>query len=396
MRGKISDIARMLVEAEVITQQQLDECLAAFREKRKQGGKPRLFELLVRRGYATRDQLKSAINRYDRKQTVKRLGIDYKPQLLACPRCKTSLSVRNPEPGGHLLCTQCGQQLALAQEGEALLLSESELSETPATQPQQTIGDYRVLEQLDSDGTGSRYRAGHTESGELALIKLFDDTQASPEYTEKIQQRYRDSSAIQHHGLQRPLKLGEQGGCLYVVAEWPEGQTLAQRLETTPCLPVEQVLVIAISLCEALDELHRQGVIHRDIRPTRIWVTEQRIVLGDMTTTPQVMDHIMTVAASTQTEPFYLAPEQVATGGQVDQRADVYGLGATLYHLLCGTPPVEGLSPFEVLMRLAGGALPLASEVNPEVPPQLAHIVDRMLASDPEERYPWSRLCAKY
>ncbi len=182
---------------------------------------------------------------------------------------------------------------------------------------------------------------------------------------------------------------GENRSRPYMVIEWVEGRLLRDILNEERKLPIDRAVALTISICDALDNLHKHGVVHRDLKPENIMVLDDdRIKIIDFgialkEDARRITQTSLTPALGT---PDYISPEQVK-GQRGDQRSDIYALGAMLYEMLTGQPPFTGQNPLVVLNeRVLADPTP-ARELNAAISPQLQEILARALERDPRHRY---------
>ncbi len=233
------------------------------------------------------------------------------------------------------------------------------------------IGPWRIGELLGQGGMATVYRATDpTDGREVAIkwLRVADDRMAA-----RLRQEQRCMEAIRHPGVAQVYGIGEWEGRLYVVMERINGTDLrvyAERLRRLPAAERHaRVREIAASLCETLEVIHAQGMIHRDVKPANVLVEAGgRVVLTDFGVACAEGDGPAGTLIGTAA---YAAPEQLL-GQQIDARADQYGLGATLYWLLCGRKTAEKKLP---------------SESDPTIPPDLEAFVLRLLSPDPDQRF---------
>jgi serine/threonine-protein kinase len=176
---------------------------------------------------------------------------------------------------------------------------------------------------------------------------------------------------------------------IYMVMEWVEGRLLRKALGEAGKFPQERAIKIAVAVADALDYIHRNGVVHRDLKPENIMIDgEDRIKLIDFGIAGQVGAKRLTFAKLTHVAgtPDYISPEQVK-GKRGDGRSDIYALGVMLYEMLTGKTPFPGENPFAIMNeRLLNHPIP-PREVNPEISPELQEAIYRALEREPQNRY---------
>lgn len=226
----------------------------------------------------------------------------------------------------------------------------------------------------------------HTR-GEQVAIKSLTAANAAPTQRARFAREAEILSRLQHPHLLRVFDLVEIKGVQQLVVEYVEGESLADTLRRGPISP-EQAAQISRAIAEGLAVVHEAGVVHRDIKPDNILIdTTGRPVLVDFGIARAASGQSLTKTGSLMGSPQYMAPEQVAEAKRVDARADVYGLGATLYHALVGEPPFLGESVIEILARVMKETAVPPAQRNPAIEPRLSRICVRCLAKDPADRF---------
>jgi serine/threonine-protein kinase len=193
---------------------------------------------------------------------------------------------------------------------------------------------------------------------------------------------------LDHPGVVKTYD-GEERSRLYMVIEWVDGQLLRTILNHERKLPIERATNFALQICDALDTMHKHGVVHRDLKPENIVVDAQdRIKLIDFGIAGEEGARRLTFGkfSNVMGTPDYISPEQIQ-GKRGDARSDIYALGAMLYEMVTGQPPFRGENAFLIMNdRLLNHPVP-PREINPEIPEALQEIIYRALERDPRKRY---------
>jgi serine/threonine protein kinase len=260
------------------------------------------------------------------------------------------------------------------------------------------IGHYRIERPIPGGGMGKVYLAHDTRLGGPVALKLLP-----PEYTkdEELLRRFileaRAARALNHPGILTIYELGEEDGIYFIAAEYVEGTTLRDRISGGP-MPVSGAVDVAFQVANALEAVHRLGIIHRDIKPENIMLRPDGIVkvldFGIAKLTPKrSTDSESTTQLLVETQqdvtpgtPKYMSPDQLR-GPDVDARTDIFSLGIVLYEMIAGRPPFNGNTIGEVFASIQRDEPPPLTEYSSEVPPELAPIVTKALQKDREERY---------
>jgi serine/threonine protein kinase/Tfp pilus assembly protein PilF len=263
----------------------------------------------------------------------------------------------------------------------------------------QTISHYRIIEKIDEGGMGVVYLAEDTHLARRVAIKFLSSL--DHHYRARFLREARAVSALSHANIAAVYDYGETDeGTPYIVMELVKGQTLGQLLEAGSLTLARSVLIVS-SIAEALGEAHHQGIVHRDVKPANVVITERgQVKVLDFGLVKQIFESTSKDAdASAQTlfstrtrsdvivgTPLYLSPEQ-ATGKPVDGRSDLFALGALLYECIAGHSAFSGSSVIEIGAQVIHVEPPPPSRSNPRIPPELDRITMKALAKKPEARY---------
>jgi tetratricopeptide (TPR) repeat protein len=261
----------------------------------------------------------------------------------------------------------------------------------------QTISHYRIVGQLGAGGMGVVYRAEDVRLGrEVALKFVSSDLGHDPRAVQRLRSEARAASALNHANICTIYDIDEHDGHPFIVMELMKGHALRDMLTHGP-LKIHQVLDIGIEVADALQAAHSQGIIHRDIKPGNIFVTERGHVkildfgLAKLTTlfestrtTVEVIER--TVEGVTLGTVAYMSPEQ-ATGEELDGRTDLFSLGAVLYECATGRHPFTGKTSASVLAAILNRPPVAPVVLNPELPVRLQDVINNCLEKDRELRY---------
>jgi serine/threonine protein kinase/Tol biopolymer transport system component len=250
------------------------------------------------------------------------------------------------------------------------------------------IGPYEVQELIGGGGMGVVYKALDARLGRTAALKFLPaELTRDPGAKERFVQEARAASSLDHPNLCTILELGEgPDGRLYLAMPCYDGETLRRRIEHGP-LAVAEAVDVAEQIARGLSKAHRNGIVHRDIKPANVIVTADGVVkILDFGLAKLAGSAALSRTGSSAGTPAYMSPEQ-ARGDDVDPRTDLWSLGVVLYEMLAGRRPFRGEREQAVIFSILNESPEPLSTVRPEVPPELARLVDRLLAKDPAERY---------
>lgn len=250
------------------------------------------------------------------------------------------------------------------------------------------IGDYQMLELVGSGGASFIYKAKHLPTGELVAFKVLRrEHLADAAYRQRFENEALAVARLHHPNIVHWRDKGVQDGVPYIVWDFMDGISLKEciRKQGGP-LPVPMVFATLRQMLDALSYAHYRGVLHRDVKPHNIFVcTGGTVRLTDFGIA-QFKEHSQRTSRNVLGTVHYISPEQ-AQGLPLDERADIYGLGVTLYEMLTGRVPFAQDSAVEVALRHVRDQVPPPSAVNPDVPRALNDITLRATRRDPEKRY---------
>src|ERR1700691_1307893 len=262
------------------------------------------------------------------------------------------------------------------------------------------LGPYEIQSPIGVGGMGEVYRAKDTRLDRNVAVKILPDHLSdNPEAKQRFDREARAISSLNHPNICTLHDVGHQDGIDFLVMEFLEGETLADRLRKGP-LPTEQVLKYGIEICEGLERAHKSGVVHRDLKPGNVMLTRTGAKLMDFglakatpagaapasSLTMTIADQPLTARGTIVGTFQYMSPEQME-GREADARSDIFALGAMLYEMITGKRAFTGKSQASMVAAILASEPTPISVAQPMTPPALAQMVKSCLAKDPEERF---------
>ncbi len=287
--------------------------------------------------------------------------------VLVCSKCGHEMDVAGRPPFSTVTCPQC---------------------QTPLTVPVM-LGSFLLLERMGVGGMGSVYRALDTGLNRFVAIKVMKA--ALGEDAKLVQSFIREAqaaAALNHPNIVQIYSCGQEKGQPYIVMELVTGGKMSQLFTREKPMAEVKLLKIALDVAAGLSAANAVGLVHGDIKPENI--------LMDHAGTAKIVDFGLAQFVNAQKDrgeiwgtPYYISPER-ARGNKADHRSDIYSLGATMFHALSGTPPFDGQTPVDVVLARLKQPTPKLDELCPELQPSTTGLIERMMASDPQLRYPTS------
>ena len=262
-------------------------------------------------------------------------------------------------------------------------------AEAPQSQPFPQVPGYRIEGVLGRGTAGTVYRAVQLAvERPVALKVLHAEVAARGRSVRRLQREARTTARLAHPGIVTAIDMGEAGGLWWYAMELVDGPSLAEKLRTEGALAERDVLRLFIPLCEALEHAADAGVIHRDLKPANILVDSGgRARIVDLGLALAEDDPTLTAQGGTLGTPHYISPEQARNPTAADARSDIWSLGATMYHCLCGRPPFGGRSVAEILSGVLYAPIPDPAALAPGLSRGMALVLRKCLTRDPARRY---------
>ena len=304
-----------------------------------------------------------------------------RPDTLLCANCGNTTS------DDARFCAHCGSAVpfaAPAQDSDSLRTAlEAKLR-----------GQYRIVRLLGRGGMGSVYLARDLALDREVAIKVVNTASDSRDLHERFRREARTAASLSHPHIVPLHAFGEVERMPYFVMGYVRGESLAQRLRRDGKMPEEEARRVIGEIADALDHAHRQGVVHRDIKPDNVLLEDEtgRALLTDFGVAKALgKGETLTSQGSVVGTPHFMSPEQASGAGHVDGRSDIYSLGVMAYAMLSGRLPFDGATPADVLRKHLTQDPPPLRSVAPSISDPTLQVVERCLAKDPGKRWPDAR-----
>ena len=255
---------------------------------------------------------------------------------------------------------------------------------------------YELVEFIGKGGMALVYRAIDRRTKHSVAVKILQpEFSKDKEFLARFEREAMTASKMSHHNIVNLLDVGQEGDLRYIVMEYVQGRTLKEVIQQKGALPPTVAAQIGIRILSALQHAHKNGIIHRDIKPQNILVhADGHIKVADFGIARVAGSNTISKADSVMGSVHYFSPEQ-AKGEEVTFSSDLYSVGVVLYEMLTGVPPFDGDTPVAIaLLHINGTPTPIA-QLNPAVPPALERVVEKAMEKNPEKRYQSAREMAQ-
>ena len=319
-----------------------------------------------------------------------------------CPACllQEGLRTGKPTPGARLQCAAC--QSTLAEDARFCARCGAPAPAAPGVEgdPVRTAletklqGQYRVGRLLGRGGMGAVYLARDLTLDREVAIKVVKTEDGGREVYDRLRREAKTAARLSHPNIVPLHAFGEVEGMPYFVMGYVRGEPLAARLRRDGKLPEDEARRVMAEVADALDHAHRQGIVHRDVKPDNVLLEDEsgRALLTDFGVAKAAgKGETMTRAGSVVGTPHYMSPEQAAGRADIDVRSDIYSLGVMAYAMLAGRLPFEGKTAADVLTKHLTQEPPPLRSLATTLTDSTVQVVDRCLAKDPARRWPDAR-----
>ncbi len=323
-----TQLGRLAVDRRLLTVQELNTCLARQKELARGGTHVPLSEVMLKAGLLTRRQLH-------------RLGADL---------------------------------------------------EKPAAVATQLFPGYEVLGKLGSGSMASVFKARQLSLDRIVALKVLTrKLAANAEYVERFHQEGRAVAKLNHPNIVQVIDVDAADGLHFLVMEYVDGPSVGDELAAGKVYPEPQAIGVIVQVARALEHASAKGFVHRDVKPKNIMLTRDGTAkLADLGLARHTADVKAAMAETGRVygTPYYISPEQIRGDADIDFRADMYGLGATFYHMVTGKVPFEGAVPAAIMRQHLNTPLVPPDHIRPDISEGVGEVIEIMMAKKREDRYP--------
>jgi serine/threonine protein kinase len=258
----------------------------------------------------------------------------------------------------------------------------------PDGRPRRFAG-YVLKRVLGHGSMGVVYLAESEATHAPAALKVLSSSLGlSQNYARRFLTEARLATQLDHPNIVKVHDYGVDHGHYFIAMEYVDGQNCHVKIAENGAIPWREAVEIVVQVAEGLQAAARQGIIHRDIKPENIVIDSRgRARITDLGLAKEVGAMEPMPSDTSLGTPDYMSPEQVSNSETVDHRSDIYALGATLFHMVCGRAPYTGRSAYEVMVKHVSATLPSPTKYVPDLPREVCDVMRKMMAREPEDRY---------
>lgn len=253
------------------------------------------------------------------------------------------------------------------------------------------IPGYKIVGKLGAGAMAVVYKASQISLNRMVAIKILPKRfSENAEYVERFYKEGQAAGKLNHNNIVQAFDVGEAGGYHYFVMEYVEGKTLYDDIAAGKIYEEDEAVGVILQVARALAHAHSNGLIHRDVKPKNIMINKDGVVkLADMGLARETADieAAQTELGKAYGTPYYIAPEQIRGEIDIDGRADIYGLGATFYHLVTGRVPFMAEKPTDVMKKHLREQLVPPDHINTSLSAGVSEVIEVMMAKRKEDRY---------
>lgn len=264
-------------------------------------------------------------------------------------------------------------------------------SQVEAERSSQQIPGYQVLGKLGAGAMAAVFKAKQLSLDRLVAIKVLPRKFSNnPQFIERFYAEGRAAAQLNHPNVVQAFDVGQAGEFHYFVMEYVEGKTVHDMIVESKRFSEQEALDVIINVADALAHAHEKGLIHRDVKPKNVMFTPSGVAkLADLGLARAIddKDAALAEAGKAYGTPYYISPEQIRGEVNIGPQADIYSLGATLYHMVTGNVPFNGKNPTEVMQKHLKSPLIPPDHVNPKLTAGISEVIEMMMAKSRRQRY---------
>jgi len=329
----------------------------------------------------------SGLNDFSLEKSILRRGLATPNEIEVCKAHKAKLASKGEGSSKDLLDIMVEAKVLTKTQSLRLIKEVGEANK------KFEIPGYEILDKIGKGSMGMVYKARQTSVDRVVAVKVLLDALAqNKEFIKRFDREAKIAAKLSHNNIVNAIDAGEVDGHHFFVMEYVEGHTIKDVLDENKTYPEKAALKIITAVAEALKHAHQRGLVHRDIKPENVILTKEGDVkLADLGLARLTADEqwAMSEAGMAIGTPYYISPEQVRGQVDVDIRADIYSLGATLYHMVTGKVPYDGETPTEVMRKHVDKNAHMVppDHINTNLTSGLGMVVETMTAKNRENRY---------
>ncbi len=329
----------------------------------------------------------SGLDESQLEKSILRRGLATPAEIEACKAERKRRAAAKPDAPKGLL--EIMVETRVLTQGQVNRL----LQEAGETNRKFQIPGYQVLQRLGKGSMGVVYKARQLSVDRVVAVKvLLDSLAQNKEFIKRFEREAMIAAKLSHNNVVNAIDAGQVDGHYYFVMEYVEGVTIKDVLDKNKTFEEKEALRITLAIAEALKHAHQRGLIHRDIKPENVILTKNgEVKLADLGLARITDDEKwgLSEAGMAIGTPYYISPEQVRGQTDIDIRADIYSLGATLYHMATGKVPYSGETPNEVMRKHVDPKVVIVppDHLNTNLSGGLGMVVETMMAKSREQRY---------
>jgi serine/threonine protein kinase len=251
------------------------------------------------------------------------------------------------------------------------------------------VSSYDLVEQIAEGGMGTVYKGRNRETGQFVAIKIVPEGMANNQtLLTRFEKEFKAASKLDHPNVVRALEFGVLGGRPYLVMEFVDGESLGQRIERDGRIPESEAIQVIALAAQGLHHAHKNGMVHRDVKPDNIMVTKDgQVKLADLGLVKEADNDInLTRTGRGLGTPHFMAPEQFRNAKNADVKCDIYSMGATLYQMVTGELPFKSMGPLDAWMKKINNELTPPRQIVPTLSERIDWAILRAMSADPEKR----------